>query len=264
MYICQKCKKVFERKSKLDNHIAIKQCSDIESFMKERCIENKHVCPSCNKIYKQKKSFLKHLRKCIIDDDDKNKSKVTNINNITNITNNYNPKIIINNNNFNFNLPGQETISHIDQKKLLEIFNKPFPYAMRELMRLIYFNEEIPENNKWCIAFPKDEYGALTYNHETENIERWITNQVVDENFENMMFLISPFVDQVMGDQELFESLNQKQKQNINLFYNYFGIDKLSSENPADFKNIKMMAYNNKGVPLELWNNLKLKGNYKH
>ena len=58
-------------------------------------------------------------------------------------------------------------------------------------MRLTFFNKEVPENNKWCVLYPKEEYGALTYNHKTENVERWITDQIIDNNFENMMFLIS-------------------------------------------------------------------------
>lgn len=265
MHICKYCKRGFEYKSRLVSHLD-KGCNGTESFIGN---QNKLECQLCRKKYIRKDFFEKHVEKCkqklIRENQNTSVQSPQIINNYitnNNITNDN--RVIVNQNIIQFNLPGKESISHIDQKKLLEILNKPFPYAIRELMRLIYFNEDIPENSKWCIAYPKDEYGALQYNHETENIDRWVTKDIVDENFENMMYLISPMVDQVMGDQDLFETLNQRQKQNINMFYGYFGISSLSNENPADFKNIKMMAFNNKNIPLELWENLKLKGSYKH
>lgn len=272
MDVCKKCDKLFYSKHDLKIHQKQKCEKDNFISLKDQKVKI-YKCQLCNKPYKRECYFKKHLENCKKHLEKKaiqnliQNQNITNINNIDNSVQNIINKNITNNTNnlvlnFQFNVDGKEKIDHITKENFLEICKNKFSVAVTELMRLIYFNKNVPRNNKWCVGFPKEEYGALQYNPKTEFIERWITSKIVDGNFENMVNVINPFVDDIYDDKKLYNGLNQTQKINLDLFCRYFGVSNLSTENPSEFKNIKMMAFNNKSVPIELWNSLKLRGGY--
>lgn len=240
---CKECNALFEEKNKYNRHRNSKKCKS-----KRGCL---YECDNCFKKYKKEGFYNNHLIIC----QKKKEDKLTIINN-NNVVNNNNLNQIIINNNFQFNLPNQPSIEHITQEKLLEVCNKTFPNMIRELMRLTYFDKTSPGNMHWCIQYPKDTYGALKYNHDSKMLERWITKEIIDISFENMVNKIEPVVTQIIKDKKVYPYLNQRQKDNLNLFFKYFGITNLSENNPSQYENIKMMAFSNSIVSIEMWKKL--------
>lgn len=274
MIYCNICKKIFESNTDLKRHSTV-DCSDNQSILDTVVKEKKkykYKCHLCNKKKYIKLGHLKnHLKKCLEKEEEKKNQKnftkqyqniITNNNidnrNINNIDQRKidNRQIVINN--FQFNLPGKESVKHINKERILEILKKNFPEALNDFLRLIYFNKEAPENNVWCVQYPSQEFGALRYNPETNILERWITEEVVNNKFQNMINLICPFMDEIMDDKKLYNSLSVKQKYNVDYFYRYFGVNNLSEMYPAEFRKIKMIAFNNKTVPIQLWKDLNM------
>ena len=177
------------------------------------------------------------------------------------------PQTIINNNIQNINnikivivKRGEERIDHITEEKLLKILDQDFNSAMRELMRLIYFNKDVPENSHWCVLYPNQEYGALQYNCDTEIIERWVTDQILIKNFDNMLSLLSEKMDAISR----CPNLNINQKHNVNKFFHHFGLDDFSVESPEGLNYMKMTAYNNRFFPIKMWKQMGIMGEHNN
>ena len=232
--------------------------SDLKRHMKTCGVQ--YECMYCDKIYKREKYFQKHQEKCYINF--KNIERKVNTHNnqnyYDNSVTNYNQQKIIINNHFQFSVPDNPNIDHITKERILQICKKPFPNMIRELMRLTYFDKNTPKNMQWCVQYPKETYGALKFNHDSNMLEKWVTKKIINVSFENMINKIEPVVSQIIGDKTLYPSLSQRQKDNLNLFFRYFGINDLSTNNPSQFEDIKMMAFSNKTVPLGLWKQLSL------
>ena len=231
-----------------------------------------YKCDFCKKKYKSKKGYKNHKCKHFYKKIDKEKGNeelkdkdfeelmvqnellkkiitappsVVN-NNITNIQNNNQHLYLVNN---NFSLFGEEKVNHITKEMFLKILNQTdINDVYSDLLRLIYFNKEVPQNNRWCVLYAKEEFGALQYNKKTDKIERWVTEEVVDRNFEMMINSIQPMMD---GLQE--SELNTVQKRNLNILYCHYGRKRISQYEPHNFRKIKMLAFNNKDTPLKLW-----------
>jgi hypothetical protein len=54
--------------------------------------------------------------------------------------------------------------------------------------------------------------------------------------------------------------LTENQLRNINIFYKYLGT---TDPNAEEFNEIKMMAYNNRSIPIELWKSMGIEGEHK-
>lgn len=225
---CDRCQRGFSSKSNLSRHIKKKQCRLTFDAME---------------------MFMERIEKKIDDRPTQvvNQTTINNINNVNNVN-----IVIVN--------PGDERMDHITQEQLLEIFNKEYSDAIHELMRLIYFNKDVPENNHWCIVYLKNDYGALKYNNDTNVIERWLTSQIIDKKYENMKELLLPIVDRIAG----INTLNVQQKSNINRFYQDFGSEYLSKHSREKVDCIKMIAFNNRAIPFKTWNNLGIKGEHEN
>lgn len=254
---CPICGKCFDHKSHYTRHY--EGCSKKMS---------KNVCDFCSQSFSTKYSLKRHLNSqntlCyqnrILKQNQQLLEKIvtnqsafshhvqpTTINNITNI----NQNVTIN---IQFAQPGQERVDHITEERLLNIFDNDFDTVIRELMRLIYFNKNVPENCHWCIIYPKNIYGALQYNPKTALIDRLLTNEIVQKHFQNMLSLI---IDKVNAISEKRSELSNLQWKSVNRFYHYIGADETDSRIN---ESIKMMAYNNNTIPLNIWKNMNING----
>ena len=137
---CLVCSKIYRTQHGYNNHISLNRC---------KVKDDSVICKFCEKSFSNKYHRKTHELKCI------NHSKNTiqtlqeeiqqlkqsvlpsNISNVTNINNTQN--IIIN----NF---GNEDITHVTKKQILRALrmNKECPV---ELVKLIHFNTEKPENH---------------------------------------------------------------------------------------------------------------------
>ena len=152
---CNVCLKSYKTRTTFNRHVC-------------KAIDNSTICKFCNKEFKTKYNRKNHEIKCnethsqtlleeneklkmIIKELESNKTdqpmKVTNITNNGNITNN---TIIINN-------LGNEDISHITQKQMIRLLrmNKECPV---EMIKMIHFNSEKPENHNVYKPNFKDKY----------------------------------------------------------------------------------------------------------
>lgn len=270
MYKCKKCKKGFERKYDRDRHFKKGVCVSIDDmFEKINETQQYNICPKCEKKYKHKKRLLNHLEKCVDTTKTKNSTQPQIINNI-----NYNYNIdnsvtnnVDNSQNLILNVQivnkGEENVEHITTEKILKIMNNSFPDVLSELMRLMYFNKEVPENQSWCVLYPNEKYGALQYNNETDLVERLLTDKTVNFHFENMVHTLSPIIDDIVNDEEIKQDLTNQQKRNLSIFFNFFGLSDLSDDKPSEYEHLKMMAYNNKLIPMEMWKQIGLRGVFK-
>lgn len=224
--MCKVCKYLFEKKG-YNRHIKTKKHKAKEELL---LLRNQLKIEQKNKILETKN----------ID------TPTPNI--INNITNNIqNNQIFLVQN--NFSLLGKEKVNHITKEKFLKILNQPdINEVISDLLRLVYFNKDVPQNNRWCVLYDKDEYGALQYNNKTNKIERWLTSEVVNKNFEVMINSLQP----VMDDIDTSE-LNSLQKKNLNILYCHYGKKNISEYEPNNFKKLMMFAYNNKDIPMKLW-----------
>jgi len=156
-----------------------------------------------------------------------------------------------------FVLPGQETIGHITDMQFLEALDlDTFQDVLCELMRMTYFNRNAPENSHWCVAFLNGKYGVLQYNPKTERVERTSTEKSIVLHFDNLFYSLGEKMDYFMNEL----TLTNNQMRNINIFYKYLGTN---DPNPEEFNEIKMMAYNNRSIPIELWKSMGIEGEHK-
>lgn len=175
------------------------------------------------------------------------------VNNVNNVNNTINLSIKL-------VKPGDERIDHISESQLLELLNyNNFDEMIREMMKLIYFNKDAPENSYWCIAYPKDKYGALQYNDETALIERLVTKKTLDKHFQNMLHLLTDKMNDIMMN----VNLETQQLRNINRFFRYVGAESIKDESAHGYDDVKMMAYNNRTIPISLWKDLEIEGEHK-
>ncbi len=149
----------------------------------EKNVIPNYICKKCNKIYKIKKSFLEHEKKCNgLDDltcprcmmsftnrhnksrhiaknncqprsiiyakknENNDESIKTNITNNNYIINNNITNNIIHTNNIYINNYGNERIDYLNYEKMLEIFKKVYDIPSL-LTKEIHFNIDFPENN---------------------------------------------------------------------------------------------------------------------
>lgn len=252
MYRCPRCKKCFDHKGDLNKHLKRKNpCSKINNSSK---VDYSKVCQICDKEFSSKYKLFDHLENPNMLCYHKKRFQQP----IQPIVNNYIQNVqntTINNLTINVKLvkPGEETIDHISDEQLLYILDNNFETVIQEFMRLIYFNNEAPGNCHWCVGYLKETYGALQYNVDTEFIERLVTQRIVNTHFQNMLMLLSDRIGNLLES----KNITRLQKTNINRYFQYIGKDRPDKE---DYEGLKMLAFNNRSVPVKLWKKLGIEG----
>ena len=72
--------------------------------------------------------------------------------------------------------------------------------------------------------------------------QRKKTTDVIDDKFTNMMDLISPTMNDIYEDDELFKTLSVNQKRNIYQYFHHFGMEDISINSPMVYESIRKMA----------------------
>lgn len=157
---CPRCGYKATKKSHLKDHYNRKTICNpivadisIEECIKGMDIKRKYLCEYCNKKYSRSDSLNRHKNKCVEKRlqmlEEKNKELEKKLNNSNNITitnsdvNSHNKTIIINNYKDTNYSDVIDDIRHSLNNELIPKFDK--------LIRLIFFNEEYPENHNICI-----------------------------------------------------------------------------------------------------------------
>lgn len=262
MYKCKQCLKCFEKKYNYERHVKQKRsCGTIKKKDMASIKKRIPICERCGKTFSKPGNLKRHQDNppvsCTMLAELKDiKSKLEQPQTIINqtINNIQGPTINLN---IKLATPGEEKIDHISDETLLQILsNNDFTVVLRELMRQVYFNKDAPQNSHWCVAYPKQKYGALQYNTDTEIIERMVTARTVNKHYENMLELLSERMNRLMRNGKL----DITQLRNINRFYQYVGTDSIEEEH--DYEDVKMMAYNNRSIPVEVWKDLNIQGEH--
>jgi Zinc finger, C2H2 type len=245
---CEYCKKLFEKKCKLERHLlsTIGYCYNIRNEIDPAVI---------NKIYKKK--IYNNTQNIT------NNNQIYNINN-TNIQNTniiqlqpvIKEKVILAKH-------GEETISHITKDVMLKILDiESFPEMCTELMRLLYFNKEVPENRNWTIVYPKNKNGGVEFNHTTQKFERKKTYNIIDDKFSNMVTLLFDLVQEISRDDIENNHLSKRQKINVNKYCMHYGQLEISKTSELVYDSIHSLAYNSRKDQMKEWGDSGHKGNH--
>jgi len=152
---CNVCLKSYKTRTTLNRHVC-------------KAIDNSTICKFCNKEFKTKYNRKNHEIKCnethsqtLLEENEKLKMIIKELEstkteqnmNVTNITNNGN----ITNNTIIINNLGNEDISHITKNQMIRLLrmNKECPV---EMIKMIHFNSEKPENHNIYKPNFKDKY----------------------------------------------------------------------------------------------------------
>ena len=288
IWACLKCNQSFDRKYNYDRHINSKNKCDSFLTIKEN---KENMCEYCNTLYERKYHLQRHLNStkskcykqrnnfCGINKEEKNIIQNIINNNYTNCNNTYN----YNNNNINNTVNatvnhitqniiqpiitiakhGEETISHITKDVMLEILDiESFPKMCTELMRVLYFNKEVPENQNWAIVYPKNKNAGIEFNHTSGKFERKSTTNIIDDKFSNMVSLLFDLVQEISRDDESEHHLSQRQKININKYGMHFGQLDISKTSKEVYKSIHEFAFNARKQQMEVWKENGHQGNH--
>ena len=269
MHTCDRCLKKFDRKNDLDRHLnrktlcKINECDDSLSQIKQL---DSVMCEYCKKYFSNQFNldrhihnspnshcaFLRNLKAAIGPTVINNIEKIEQINNTTN--NIIQPT---------FTKHGQESIDHITREVLLELLNSDnFTTLCSKLMKLLYFNVNVPQNNNWMIAYPKNGKAGVEFNYDTKQFERKSTIDIIDDKFSNMINLLQPLIEQICREDERDNILNTKQRKNINKFFEHVGMLEISKESPEIYAKIHEIAYNYKTIPSANWKEQGLNANH--
>jgi hypothetical protein len=162
-----------------------------------------------------------------------------------------------------FTKHGKEYIDHITKDVMLTLLNNNnFTDMASDLMRLMYFNVNVPQNSNWMIAYPKNQKAGVVYNYNTHEFERKGTAEIIDDKFSNMIDLLQPLIEQIYQEDQNDKILNLQQKKNINKYYEHVGMLEISKESPELFEKIRDMAFNHKTIATKSWKNQGLDGKH--
>lgn len=266
MYECKKCGKCFDHESRLLKHYEMSSECTTNLKVQEKYMKEIPKCDICKKFFSTIGNFKRHQEnngKCgivlavkegmkeEIKDALKNIQAGT-INNINNIVN----EIML-------SKPGKERIDYITKDVMLELLKCPsFKLISENLIKAMYFNRKVPENNNWTIAYPLNDRAALVYNSETDQFVRKNTTEIINEKFQNMIDLLQPLVEEIYKEDEEKNHLSNIQKRNLKLYYGYFGVDNICEEDPDIYEGIHRLAYEYRAIPMAHWKQLGYNGNH--
>jgi Zinc finger, C2H2 type len=241
---CEHCNKLFEKKSRLNRHL---------STTTGYCYKKRNPSSIINTI-----SNRKEYNNCVFNTINNNQ---TYINNINNIQQNINIQPVIEK--VVLAKHGEETISHITKDIMLEILDiESFPEMCTELMRLLYFNKEVPENRNWTIVYPKNQNAGVEYNHKTLRFERKKTYNIIDDKFSNMVNLLFDLVQEISRDDIENNNLSKRQKINVNKYCMHYGQLDISKTSKVVYDSIHSLAYNSRKDQMKEWGESGHKGNH--
>ena len=278
-YKCTRCNKIFNRKSSYDRHLSRKYPCKINiphnTEPKSDCTKKKHECKYCNKEYTRLSSLHRHLKgrcdamkeveneinqkykdliKKLKKKNKKLKKEITklkvdtvtkmnsqtinidkqqnNINNISNVKNINNGVAIM------INTHGKENFGHLTENIIKQLLLKGFK-SVENLIKLVHFDENVPENHNIYISNMKDTY-LIKYDGDDWNLEH--KNRAIDDMYEQKSnYLIEKF-------EEYSDELDKKTIKTFGRFL------KRSDDNEVMAKikkEIKLILYNNRNLPLK-------------
>jgi Zinc finger, C2H2 type len=283
---CSICNMTFSRKYHLTRHLE-NNCKNLNDDIVLVVENQKNKCEFCGKVFSKNSKLKKHLlsiqgecykirnlnSKTIQKIINKNYNNCfnTTINNIQNTTNNIQN---IQNTNIIQLQPvikekvilakhGEETISHITKEVMLKILDiESFPEMCTELMRLLYFNKEVPENRNWAIVYPKNKNAGVEFNHTTQKFERKKTYNIIDDKFSNMVTLLFDLVQEISRDDIENNNLSKRQKINVNKYCMHYGQLEISKTSELVYDSIHSLAYNSRKDQMKEWGESGHKGNH--
>ena len=224
---CNYCQKTFSRKDNLIRHI------------KEFCkvVKQEINIPILTEV-KDLKVEIMELKKEINQLKEKNINvlRTNNINNGT-INNNY----ITTNINIKINPYGQEDNSHLNDEDYKRIINKGFK-SIPELIKLIHFNQDKPENHNIYISNMRDKYTVIYNGKKWELRDR-------DDTIQEL------YIDKKDILMDKYEQLEQELPEFTKKKFNRFINDQKSCKVESDVKEgVKLTLYNNRDVIEEIKN----------
>lgn len=279
-YICEQCKKVFIRKDHYDRHKQKKKnCGKILIST----VDKIYKCEFCSFEFETQKSLILHLADFKAPCFHKQMAE-SNMNNLSqiidrkleqmkplkclpstkktkNITNNTKISNVDPTKKLKFRKHGKERIDHITREIVLKLFQEKFSLVCVELMKLIYFNEKIPENCMWSIAYPKSETAGVVYDESTCQFERMETIKLIEDKFENMIDLLFPLVRAIQDDEELYPTLSEMQKGNLVRFLSHIRC-RIATDSPFIYEVIHKLCYEQRLLSMRIWGENGYRGNH--
>ena len=264
-HICQKCNKTFNHKGAYDRHLnRQKSCIIIQKNPilelkiptvdpDKKILHDQLKCNHCLNDFSTKSNLSKHLNgRCKIMKNnemyeiknelskikqllEETKNKTTNISN-NNTNNNTNNGVIQNNtNNITINQYGKEDLSHLTFNDFNGIFNK-CNSCVPNLIDLIHFNKDKPENNNIYISNMKGPYAMIYDGHKWNVADK---NTTVDDMYDDKCdILVSKY-------ENLKDHLDEKTMTKFTKFLNKYEDEDIKKNIT---KNIKLMLYNNREI----------------
>jgi hypothetical protein len=217
-YECDKCQKIFSKKSAYDCHMARKF-----SCIKEEINENN--CPNCNKLYSTKYNLKIHMNTCAQKLIIVNNTQVDELKKmfekkfeeqqkkIEELSEHKDAKNIINNTNSNNNntttnniinifSAGKEDLSRLSREEIIKICTSGTYYPL-VAAEIIHCNEKYPEFQNFLISNLRSDTGQVLVN------DKWVTKPN-DEILSNLMHVDKKHVSSLMKDLEVEDKLKVK------------------------------------------------------
>ena len=269
---CNICYKTFNKPYDYKRHME-KKCFilDIHKLQTSN-IEDTIQCKYCLKKYDKVYNLKRHLnnskKSCFYMNNMtpttiiNNENKIVNDNRVINniSIDNHSTTII---NNVILAKHGEETIAHITKDVMLELLNiESFPKMCTELMRLLYFNKEVPENQNWTIVYPKNKNAGIEFNHTSGKFERKSTYDIIDDKFSNMVALLFDLVQEISRDDIEKNHLSKRQKINVNKYCMHYGQMDISKTSKEVYSSIHSFAYDSRKTQMEVWKENSHSGNH--
>jgi hypothetical protein len=249
-HICEKCNKVFNKKSTFMDHIN----------RKNPCTDTGTQCKYCEREFSRRDYLKVHMEKCKLKNNKpNNKLTVKNSGSIDNIIDNssnqgtiantINAPVLNTTINININPFLGEDMSKLTEKEKKCILKKCY-MSIHELIKQVHFNPKIPENHNVYISGIKSKYGHINDGN------KWILtklDQLIDD-------LINKKKDDIEDLLEEYEhDLPSKVVDKVRDVIATLEYDPLSDEEPIDkgkkklkkqiMDEVKLLLYNNKEIP---------------
>lgn len=287
-YKCKKCNKVFNHLGNYNSHLSrIFPCTDVKEEKKENNSQQKNddkndmACRYCNKVFSRKDVCHRHEKtncksKKLFENNEEEIKKSTVINNfqtvnnfqtINNIQQNfgYNPSQ-------NINPFGKEDVSFLTHGIMKNILKNP-DNGIPQLIRLIHFNPEVPQNQNVRLKNKKEPYlNVFNGQHwelrdKDDTIQDLIISkkEIADDYLDNL--LLTENVDIIEKQDKIINALTQKKYETyteaIDEYLNTIILDDNDSKRIIMNKYKRLYDKLYKQINLILMNNTQLASHYE-
>ena len=248
MYKCEICNKVFQNNFTLNRHKKRKNpCSSNDKFINDNSLK----CQACKKEFSSKRTLINHVRNSCKMINAYNPEIINNI--VNNNTQNINQNIV---NNVNMNQIklikfGEEDLSFIKDDVYTKILNAGFK-SVPNLIEQIHFNPHNPDNQNIYISNMKNSF-VLVYDG-----EKWEVKDR-DDVIEELMYSKTDHLLEKFDD--LIEELPDNAIKKFQRFIDKKDDDKVVEKIKKD---IKMILYNNRQLPMNIRKEFDLLKNIKN